>query len=78
MNETTEIVKRKGDNVIVKYGHGYCVTGTALKLKNTGNGYIAKFPAAGSVNQDYYVCLDYGRAELMYLALKEVFENGSR
>jgi len=40
-------------------------------LTDTQNGYICKFPSFNSVNQDYYVCLDYAQAEYLYLVLKE-------
>jgi hypothetical protein len=31
--------------------------------KDTGNGYIFKFPAWNSMQQDHYVCLDYSQAD---------------
>lgn len=42
---------------------------TAVELTNTGNGYIAHFPAHSSTTQDYYVCLDYAQAYDLILAL---------
>lgn len=41
----------------------------ACKVTETGNGFIAKFPAHTSVTQDYYVCLDYSQARDLVLAL---------
>jgi hypothetical protein len=41
----------------------------AVELTNTGNGYIAKFPAHNCTTQDYYVCLDYAQAYDLILAL---------
>ena len=41
----------------------------ACKVTETGNGFIAKFPANSSVTQDYYVCLDYSQARDLVLAL---------
>jgi hypothetical protein len=35
------------------------------KMKETGNGFIFKFPSWTSSNQDNYVCLDYSEAEYM-------------
>ncbi len=44
---------------------------TLIKLTNTGNGYVAKFPAHVSHQQDAYVCLDYSEAALLYQAMGE-------
>ncbi len=44
---------------------------TLVELANTGNGYIAKFPALTSTQQDNYVCLDYSHAYLLYQAMGE-------
>jgi hypothetical protein len=32
-------------------------------LHETGNGYIVKFPSHTSMEQPYYVCLDYSQAD---------------
>ena len=47
-------------------------------LTDTQNGYICKFPSLNSVNQDYYVCLDYAQAEYLYLVLKEALGKNLR
>ena len=47
---------------------------TLCKLTNTGNGYIAKFPAYSSTEQDYFVCLDYTQAADLYKALEKFKE----
>lgn len=67
---TTLHLKETVDGVKIKYGQGYCVAGTALKLTDTGNGYIAKFPSHRSVEQDHYICMDYSQAHLLLLALQ--------
>ena len=45
---------------------------TLCKMKDTGNGFITKFPSFSSVMQDYYVCLDYAQAADLYKALRKV------
>ena len=67
---TSMEVVRKGDTSTVLNGVGYYSPGeAAVVLKNTGNGYIAKFPAHNCTTQDYYVCLDYAQAYDLVLAL---------
>ena len=67
---TSMHVERKGDTSTVIQGAGYHSPGeAACVLENTGNGYIAKFPAHNCTTQDYYVCLDYGQAYDLVLAL---------
>ena len=46
---------------------------TVCRLKQTDNGYIAKFPALTSTMQDYYVCLDFSQAVELHSALTEMF-----
>jgi hypothetical protein len=63
-------VTRSGSTAVVTMGNGYRLKGEAsVELTNTGNGYIARFPALRSTDQDYYVCLDYGQAYDLILAL---------
>lgn len=74
---TTEIIKRNDTTVRIKFGPGYApgvVGKTMAKVINTGNGYIAKFPAHSSTDQDHYVCLDYSEAHALWLALGEFFK----
>lgn len=33
------------------------------KAKNTGNGYIFKFPTCSSMHQDNFICMDYAEAD---------------
>jgi len=67
---TCQHVVRDGDVSKVIHGHGYHHQGeSSCELTNTGNGYIAKFPASASTHQDYYVCLDYAQAYDLVLAL---------
>lgn len=55
----------------VKAADGYNVGVDLLcKIRDTGNGFIAKFPTYNSVNQEYYVCLSYSEAEYLYKGLK--------
>lgn len=75
MVETTEKVERKGNKIIVRAQTGYCDhVDKLLTLKDTSNGYIARFHSCSSTRQDHYATLDYAQAEELYLALKEVFD----
>jgi hypothetical protein len=40
-----------------------------VRLEDTGNGYIARFPPHSSTQQDYYICLTYDQARDLVLAL---------
>lgn len=66
-------VKQTTDTVSIKARKGnwnaHMDGKTLCKLKSTGNGYIAKFPAHTSMYQDYYVCLDYAQASDLLKAL---------
>ena len=67
---TNETVTRRDDIAEVKSGVGYRDPGLTLcRVENTGNGYIAHFPAHSSPYQDYYVCLDYAQAHDLILGL---------
>ena len=67
---TEQIVERQGDIAEVTTSKGYAWPGETLcKVQNTGNGYIAHFPAPNCTMQDYYVCLDYSQAYDLVLAL---------
>lgn len=67
---TSQDVVRDGDTATVIQGRGYYKPGAhAVELLDTGNGYIARFPAHASSVQDYYVCLDYCQAYDLVLAL---------
>jgi hypothetical protein len=67
---TEQHVVRKGDTSTVVTGKGYRTKGMVrVDLTNTGNGYIARFPARNCTEQDYYVCLDYGQTYDLILAL---------
>lgn len=68
--DTSQEVVRDGEVASVIKGHGYYNEGQlSCTVRNTGNGYIAKFHAHNSATQDYYVCLDYGQAYDLILAL---------
>lgn len=47
---------------------------SVAEVTNTGNGFIARFPAVHSTQQDYYVCLDYAQARDLVLGLAEFKE----
>ena len=67
---TTQIVDRQDDIAEVTTGPGYAWPGqTTCRVMNTGNGYIAHFPAHSATTQDYYVCLDYSQARDLVLGL---------
>lgn len=70
------VVKIKGNVVKVKsnnYSTWTKKNETLMKMTDTGNGYICKFPSWSSTSQDHYVCLDYAQIEYIvqaYLALE--------
>jgi hypothetical protein len=69
---TEQVVLRFGDSkhAVVTAGKGYREPGKAhCAIENTGNGYIAHFPAPNYTMQDYYVCLDYAQARDLVLGL---------
>ena len=69
-DNTAQIVERQGDIAEVTTSKGYAWPGETLcKVQNTGNGYIAHFPAPNCTMQDYYVCLDYSQARDLVLGL---------
>jgi hypothetical protein len=69
-DNTEQIVERFGDTTYVATGAGYRHPGETLcGVTNTGNGYIARFPAPNCTMQDYYVCLDYAQARDLVLGL---------
>lgn len=63
-------VMRKGSAIKVTADEGYSRPGsTLLKLRDTGNGLIAKFPAHSACFQHNYICLKYDEAEYLRVAL---------
>lgn len=67
-----EHVLRSGNVAFVRAGDGYYehVKDKPLcEVRDTGNGYIVKFPTTSSTRQDYYVCLDYAQTHDMILGL---------
>lgn len=69
-DRTEDIVDRHGPVATVTQGMGYYTPGEKrCVLTETGNGFIAKFPAHGSTMQDYYLCMDYAQARDLVLAL---------
>ncbi len=73
--ETTEVITKKGKTIRIRAAKDYWEDGKSLlKLKNTGNGYIAKFPSDTSARQSQYICMDYEEAHLLWLALCAAFK----
>ena len=71
-DRTEDLVDRHQSIAIVTRGFGYYMPGQdACVLRDTGNGFIAKFPTHSSSSQDYYVCLDYAQARDIVLALSK-------
>jgi hypothetical protein len=69
---TEDLVEREDDLAGVIAGRGYRNPGELrCVVYNTGNGYIARFPANSSTRQDHYVCLDYAQARDLVLGLAE-------
>jgi hypothetical protein len=67
---TTQDVYRFGDSAVVYRKEGYTKPDTAsVIVENTGNGYIARFPASNCTEQDYYVCMDYSQMYDLIIAM---------
>lgn len=67
-----DVVGRIEDTALVGTGKGYSRPGELrCSVENTGNGYVAWFPANSPTRQDYYVCLDYSQARDLVLGLSE-------
>jgi hypothetical protein len=67
---SSQTVERHDNTSFVVMGSGYNHTGeTSAMAVNTGNGYIIRFLSNNSTQQDYYVCLDYGQAYDLILAM---------
>jgi len=65
-----EEVQQTDEAVLVVRSSGYVRPGSvACELKDTGNGYIVRFPPHSSCDQDKYVCLGYDDARNLILAL---------
>lgn len=77
IHDVSETIKETTDKVKLIAGAGYTYPGRPLAwIKDTGNGFILKFPSHSCTIQDSYVCLDYAEAEyalklLSYLKSKE-------
>ena len=66
-------VKVAGNKIKLISGEGYSQTDRVLlKVTETGNGLICKFPSWSSIEQDYYVCLNYAQASYLKKALQHV------
>lgn len=66
-------IKKKNDDVIVKFGSRYNYPGKkALRLRDNGNGYDVKQYSLSSINPDIRFSLDYDTAHYLWLALSEL------
>ena len=64
-----QTVYQSGRVTRVIRGTGYLrERSVSCELRDTGNGYIVRFPAHNSTEQDAYVCLDYAQARELVLA----------
>lgn len=68
INEVKKTVKVLSDDNFVESNKVLC------KLKDTGNGFIVKFPSWNSTTQDNYICLDYAEAADLLMALSAIKE----
>lgn len=69
------ITKKHSVKVLAENSYYELINGKALlKLKNTGNGFIAKFYPMNSTEQEQYLGMDYSEAELLRLALNAMHE----
>jgi len=67
-----DLVDHHGPVAIVTQGLGYYEPGEVrCELRETGNGFIAFFPARNCVTQDYYICMGYDQARDLVLALSK-------
>lgn len=65
-----QTVYQNGQVTRVIRGAGYQrERSVACELRDTGNGYIVRFPAHNITEQDAYVCLEYAQARELVLAL---------
>jgi hypothetical protein len=71
-----ETVKGTEWKVKVISGAGYVEEGRTLcTIKNTGNGFIAKFPSWTNAKQDNYVCLAYDEADYLVKGLTKLMKD---
>jgi hypothetical protein len=73
MNEKI-ITKPNSVKVIAQNYHDHINGKVLLKLKDSSNGFIAKFYPMTSTEQANYLCMDYSEAELLRLALNAMHE----
>lgn len=71
---TTKVIKTKSGYKLLS-DEGYTIKDKPLlKVKDTGNGYICKFPSWLNSKQDHYVELDYSQAEELKKVLNQIKE----
>lgn len=72
VEQHTVVQTKSGHKVVAKCGYNPGVD-LLCKMKDTGNGYIFKFPSYNSVQQENYICMDYDEAEYIWQILDEYF-----
>lgn len=71
---TTKVIKTKSGFKVISDA-GYSITDKLLlKVKDTGNGYICRFPSWISCQQDNYVGLRYDEAIYLKQVLSQIKE----
>jgi hypothetical protein len=59
-----EVLTTDGQKGKIVGEYGYTEENLVLaKVKNTGNGYIFKFPSCSPTHQTNYICMDYAEAD---------------
>ena len=70
---TNKVIKTKSGYKLLSEEFPYSEK-PLLKVKDTGNGYICKFPSWLNSKQDHYVELDYCQAEYLKTVLNQIKE----
>lgn len=71
---TTKVIKTKSGFKVISDA-GYAIKDKLLlKVKDTGNGYICRFPSWLNSKQDHYVELEYHQAEYLKTVLNQIKE----
>lgn len=71
---TTRVIKTKSGYKLLSGDEYTFKDKLLLKVKDTGNGYICKFPSWLNSKQDHYVELDYSQAEDLKTVLNQIKE----
>lgn len=71
---TTKVIKTKSGYKLLSGDEYTFRDKLLLKVKDTGNGYICKFPSWLNSKQDHYVELEYSQAEYLKKVLNQIKE----